>query len=710
LNTAAEPGGSRSERRFGLHLVGLCSFAFAQPIFDLLGRHGEFFVSRNASFAEITGLTLGLIALPPLLAVALLWGARWISPRFERTLDRALVAALVAVIMLPPLLRTAALPEAASFAMAIVIGAAVAAMYTRFAGIGVAFRALAIAPLIFAALFLARGDIRKLVFPSEEAETNEVAVSGNVPIVLLVFDELPLASLLAADGSIDPLRYPAFAKFAAGSTWYPGVSAVSSRTNLAIPAILTGRYPPLQRRLPIRADHPDNLFSLLGDAYQLNVTETQTLLQPGSDQTAQRRSDTLGLVTDVAVLYAHMLSPSALRESLPAISDAWGDFGDEMAVASETSAGAELKRRRVHKSIRAATSVAAFERFIHSIGPLHPDNPRVLHFLHIALPHGDWQLLADGRSYLPTQRYGFVDGRWLDTPWWSTDAHRRHLLQLAYTDRLLGRLLERLHSTGVYDPALVILTSDHGASFWPGDSFRKPAKLEHPEDLLSVPLFIKLPHQRDAAVDDRFAESVDLLPTIADAVGATIPWTTDGCSLLQTGCPARATRRLYIETLYRVPQLMHFERDIVRRDATLRRKLELFGSDNRTSGLIHAGFGAEVVNRPVDSFPRQPGVAGAVHLSAAMRRVLAGRVPGKVPARIVGQLELAEPGPGVAQVAVAIDGIIRSVVPAPHDGVKGPRVAALLPPDSIPASIDALALYLMVGAPGDVALHPLTLR
>jgi hypothetical protein len=255
----------------------------------------------------------------------------------------------------------------------------------------------------------------------------------------------------------------------------------------------------------------------------------------------------------------------------------------------------------------------------------------------------------------------------------------------------------------------VILTSDHGASFWPGDSFRKPAKIEHPEDLLSVPLFIKSPHQRNAAVDDRFGESIDLLPTIADAIGTTIPWTVDGCSLFAKNCPARTTRRLYIENAFRMPQLMRFESGVVGRDATLRRKLSLFGPANRTLGLFHAGFGAGVVNRPVDSFMHQPGVAGVVRIGATLERVLAGEIPGRVPARIVGQLELAPPGTGVAQVAVAVDGVIRAVVPAPHDGVHGPRIAALLPPDSIPASKGALALYLVVGAPGHETLRPLRL-
>lgn len=710
MTVVREAEGTGSEFGAGLHLVALCAFAIAQPLFDLLGRHGEFFVARHADRAEILGLAFGLIALPPLLAVATLRLARRGSPAFARRLDIALVAGLLAATALPPLLRAGATPELVSVALALAAGVAGAFAYARFVRVRSALRVLAIAPLLFAALFLGTGDVRKLVFPPAVAPAEDGAVAGDVPVVLVVFDELPLASLLAADGSIDALRYPAFARFAANATWYREASAVSSRTNLAVPAILTGRYPPLEHKLPIRADHPENLFSLLGSAYTLKVFETETDLHPRSSLTHAGKEHAGGLAADVAVLYAHILLPKGLQSSLPSIGTAWGGFGDATRTGDAPEPGADLARRRSRKRDRAAADVEIFERFVASIDEPTAGDRRTLYFLHVTLPHGDWQLLPDGRRYAPDQRFGFVGGRWLEAPWWSTDAHRRHLLQLAYTDHLLGRLLDRLASRRVYDPALVILTADHGASFWPGGSFRKPAKSEHPEDLLSVPLLVKQPHQREAAIDDRFAESVDLLPTIASVVGAEIPWTLDGCSLLAPDCPERATRRLYIEELYRKPKVLHFEPGIVRRDATLRRKVALFGAGDATTGLLRAGFGDGLVNRPVDSFSLSADGAGVVRLGPTMRRVLAGEIPGRIPARIVGRLELASAAPGVARVAVAVDGVVRSVVPAAHDGVSGPRVAALLPPNALPASPDALALYLVTGPPGRTTLRPLELR
>ena len=62
-------------------------------------------------------------------------------------------------------------------------------------------------------------------------------------IVMVVFDELPLTSLIGTGGRIDAGRYPSFARLASTSTWYRGATAVHDSTALALPAMLDGRYP-----------------------------------------------------------------------------------------------------------------------------------------------------------------------------------------------------------------------------------------------------------------------------------------------------------------------------------------------------------------------------------------------------------------------------------------------------------------------------------
>jgi hypothetical protein len=694
----------------GLHLFALCAFAIAQPLLDVLGGHAEFFVSHGTRAPGIVLLAVGLVALPPLCLAALLRIVRSVSPAAERGLGLLLVGALIGASALPPLLHGAKLPDVAAVAAAVAAGAGGAALYARAKAARDLASVLAVAPLVFAALFLLGPDIRKLVFSSGAVAASGAVARGNVPIVLVIFDELPLSSLLGADGKIDPIRYPAFADFAGRSTWFRGVSAVTARTNIAIPAILTGRYPAPERRLPIRADHPENIFSLLDGAYELAVIESETLLHPPAEGAARGESS---LVPDVALIYLHLVLPRALRDELPSISDTWGRFwaaGGEASSETRDRSAAGLSKRRQRKKNRARADVADFERFVESIAPLSDGDRRTFYFLHVTLPHGHWRLLEDGRSYQPDRKFGFVDGRWLDDPWWSTDAWRRHLLQLEFTDRLLGRLVAKLEATGVYDPALIVLTSDHGGSFWPGDSFRKPLKLEHAEDLLSVPLFIKRPHQTEGVVTDRFAESIDVLPTIADVAGVAVPWKLDGCSLFQPSCGARETRSLVVEELMRKLHVSRYPPDIIERDDTLRRKLALFGSGERARGLYLAGHGEGLVGRRVAELPLRPAPGGSVRLGPVVRASLAGENPGLVPARIVGLLDLAAPAGAVPEVVLAVGGVIAAVVPAPDDGVRGLRVAAMLPPDAIPRSLEDLAFYLLEDRAGQPELVPLALR
>jgi hypothetical protein len=660
----------RCERTRGLHLFALCAFAIAQPLLDLLGRQPEFFVSRGSGALEILLLLAGLLALPPLCLVALLWLARALSRRLEWGLGLVLVAVLVAASALPPLLRRAVIPDAAAVALALGAGIAGAALYATRKAARDLTSALAFAPAVFAAIFLLGTDVRKLVFSTDAVAASSARVRGDVPIVFVIFDELPLSSLLGANGAIDSIRFPAFAAFAERSTWFRGVSAVSTRTNYAVPAILTGRYPPLERRLPIRADYPENLFSLLDGAYQLEVIETETQLCARPLRgAADGGEEEATLVPDLALLYLHLVLPRALRDELPSVSDTWGHFWGsgrgELSEPASRNAGASPKRRRNRRD-HARLDIADFDRF--------------------------------------------VDGRWLEEPWWATEAQRRYLLQLEYTDRLLGRLIEKLEETSVYDPALVVITADHGGSFWPGESFRKPFKTEHVEDLLSVPLFIKRPYQTEGVVSDRFAETIDILPTIADVAGVEVPWPLDGCSLFLASCPAREARSLVVEQVARKLELVRYDPDIVWRDDSLRLMLARFGSGEDARGLYLAGYGRGLVGRRADELPRETAAGGTVRLDPSVRQVLAGKLPGLVPARIVGLLALAEPGDAVPQVALAVRGVIEAVVPAPDDGRRGRRVAAMLPPDALPASLDALALYLLRGMAEQPTLVPLELR
>ena len=84
-------------------------------------------------------------------------------------------------------------------------------------------------------------------------------------------------------------------------------------------------------------------------------------------------------------------------------------------------------------------------------------------------------------------------------PWLIQQKYQRHLLQVEFTDRLLGRALDELHATGLYDRSLIVVTADHGESFGrPGQRPRRrpPQRRRHrPEAAL-----------REAAVPARGAD------------------------------------------------------------------------------------------------------------------------------------------------------------------------------------------------------------
>jgi len=106
---------------------------------------------------------------------------------------------------------------------------------------------------------------------------------------------------------------------------------------------------------------------------------------------------------------------------------------------------------------------------------------------------------------------------------------------IRYSDEELSRLFTEMKGTGVYDETLIIITSDHG------EEFLEHRTLLHSElyyTVIRVPLLIKPPagaawaEGLAGAVVETPVELVDLLPTIAAALGADPPGGIAGMNLL----------------------------------------------------------------------------------------------------------------------------------------------------------------------------------
>jgi hypothetical protein len=509
--------------RAALHLGGLWALAFAQPLFDLLGRNAEFFVARGSTTGDILLLAFGYTLVPPLLMACVVWGLGRIRPAFGWGAMLALVGLLVAALVLPPLGDLLGGSAVAVF-VAPLLGAGAAVLYARATVLRSFLTVLGVAPVVVLLLFLVVSPVRGLLFPSDAGGAVAGPARSTTPIVHVVFDELPVTTLTDGDGRIDGKLFPNFARLARESTWYRNATTVNDLTASAVPAQLTGEQPGANE-LPTTRDHPRNLFTLFERSHRLTVVEPITALCPERlcGTTRPGTGDRLrSLESDLEVVVQHLLLPDDLREGLPAVDRVWEGF-EAGSVDGELTRGANL-RRDVLARLARDDATAGFDRAIEALGDRGSRPPLV--FVHSTLPHGPWRYLPDGRQYdIEGRGYpGLGPETWTGAQWQVDQSFQRHVLQVQYVDRLLGRLLDALRP---YDDAVLVVTADHGASFVTGQP-RRPANAANIGTIAPVPFFVKLPGQRSGKVDDGAVRTIDVLPTIAAAAGVRVPWKADG--------------------------------------------------------------------------------------------------------------------------------------------------------------------------------------
>ena len=101
-----------------------------------------------------------------------------------------------------------------------------------------------------------------------------------------------------------------------------------------------------------------------------------------------------------------------------------------------------------------------------------------------------------------------------------------------YVDDQIGRLLSGLEERGLLDEAIVVITGDHGETFWEhGDLWNHGLWVY--QTTAHVPFVLRLPDGRFAGEEVAAAVStVDLLPTLCDLLGLEQPDRVDGRSLV----------------------------------------------------------------------------------------------------------------------------------------------------------------------------------
>jgi len=684
-----------------LELFVLTGFVVAQPLFDVAGRSPDFFLFRRADRADI----LLLVVLAVLGPALVMWAGEAlvgvVSLRLRRMAHLAIVAGLLLLLSLEVLKKLTPVRGVPLLLLALTCGLAASLIYARSTTARLWLRYATPAPLVFVLLFVTVSPVGRLVLPGGDAgRTRAIVPAGaRAPVVMVFFDELPMMSLLDSEGRIDRRLYPNLARFAGDATWYRNATGIGPFTPYAVPAMLTGRYPTRSGVAPSYTEYPDNLFTMLAGSYNVRAFETVTQLCPPRVCTA-----TVGdgggtgwraLARDLAGVWAKIVSPRRVDENPTA------QFTEGTLRERQRAAGAKPKKPgpTFRFDQLKANQPARFADFLEQLDAT--DQP-ALYFLHLLLPHQPWKYLPSGVQYTyPPINFGY-DRK----VGWTTQAppvqlaQQRHLLQLAYTDRLVGEVVQRLKAQAMYDKALVIMTADHGISFTPGQA-QRTLQDRNAHELMWVPLFIKTPQQRSGAVSDRNWEQVDLLPTIADTLEVKVPWRVDGVSAM---APERSRR---VKWFFNKPGRR------LEVDGPENQALALRGVTDRVArpqdgedGLFEVGRFADLVGRR----PEAVGLAGASGLVARLNdpENLRAVDPGVVPALISGALTGLPPGVSVP-LAVAVNGRIGAVGLTFAQGDVPQTFATVVPDSLFEPGANAVRLYLVERTRAGPRLHPVTL-
>jgi hypothetical protein len=677
----------------GAQLLAASGFALSQPLFDILGKNAEFFAARASTPGDIVLFALVVTFVPALglLLVELAVGAASRSAGYALHL---LFLAFFGAVFGVHALKSAGLSGTAELIVgSVLIGAALALAAWRAATVRWFLTALAAAPVVFLTYFLFGTPVQDLVFPNAQARAASAYVRHPTPVVFLLFDEFPTITLEDEQGQIDASRFPNFARLAHSGLWFRNMTTVSSNTTTAVPALLTGQYPS-KGSLPVYQDHPNNLFTLLGRRYRMHVVETQTQLCPARlckrkrQKTSKRLSS---LYADARTVYLHLIAPPSLEDRLPAIDESWGDFGSDTGAQLE----AQAKLPKVNLKTFYIGRLRDFNRWLGRLRA--PGSTPALDYLHVLFPHGPWLYFPDGRVRAVTVPR--APGRNEET-WWSESlaeqAWQRHLLQAGFTDKLLGRFVARLHKTGLWDKALIVVTVDEGDSFRGGDNRRDPTK-KNIGDIAFIPLFIKLPGQAEGGIIERHVTSIDVLPTIASVLGVKMRWKHEGRSVLSSG-PGSGTVRVGKFTIsYAAAQAL--------RRSALERKLRLFGSGTWGPKLSGTGPYRGLVGQRLGSVR----IAGSVAASATVDRIgsrLLRSLPKRsqlIPSPLSGSISGLHPGDSIA---FALNGQIAAVTRV----YRGPRFSALAPESAFHAGRNTVRAFLVRGSPSHPQLRELRVK
>lgn len=348
-------------------------------------------------------------------------------------------------------------------------------------------------------------------------------------IVMLSIDALS-AQHMSLYGAARPTT-PMLAQFADSATTFEHAYANSNFTTPGISSILTGARPWLHRALQLQAwpeseARARSLPALLRQAgYQTGYVSTNAVAGASKNGfgryfgfAARDRVRDVNLCTDAL---------SATLKYVCAIAD-MPLFGAMVALADQLSGG----RDNSHYDPQLATAPAL--EWLRHVDKSRP----VFLWVHLFPPHSPYAAPAPwlGRfdSSSAARNVSATEPFWGYTlrtqpPAEAQLLNDRYDEAVLYVDHYAGQFLQQaLQLLG--SNTAVVVTADHGESFHHGYGAHTGVGLF--DEIIHVPLIVKLPGQTQAMRSHSVVEQVDIAPTLAQLAGIAAPTSWEGRSLL----------------------------------------------------------------------------------------------------------------------------------------------------------------------------------
>ena len=188
-------------------------------------------------------------------------------------------------------------------------------------------------------------------------------------------------------------------------------------------------------------------------------------------------------------------------------------------------------------------------------------NKKFFLFLHYWDPHYDYIPPKPFDRIFDPEYTGSIDGTNIQkSSKINPDMDKRdldHILalydgEIMWTDSHIGRLLDYLKVSGLFKNTIIVVTSDHGEEFL--DHGDKSHRKTLYNEVIHVPLMFKIPGIDNPAKDKSLVSTVDIMPTVLNALNIKYGIDTDGISLIPiiTKKHNQITRTIYSELYHKV--------------------------------------------------------------------------------------------------------------------------------------------------------------